>query len=122
MSKIILSPDVTVYKPSITSLSSIFFRISGILVLGLWFFIPFLHNFIFFYLLSCQLLYKIIFLSIFYLIFYLIIYIISYHILNGLRHLFWDNGYLYSMDFLAYFFSIALFLIFYINIIFFLII
>lgn len=122
MSKNVLSPDVIVYKPSITSLSSIFFRITGILILGLWFFIPFFNNFIFFYILSCQLIYKIISLSIFYLIFYLIVYLFSYHILNGCRHIFWDNGYLYSMNFLAYFFSIVLFLIFSINIIFFLLI
>jgi len=114
--KIIISPDVIVYKPSVTSLSSIFFRLTGIILIGLWFFIPFFNDSIYVYFFFCHIIYRLMFLSFFFLFFYLIIYLLSYHILNGFRHILWDNGYYYSMHFLAYFFSIILFLIFYINI------
>ena len=90
-----LSPHLTIYKPQLTSVLSIFHRITGSL-LGLLI------------VLSCVLFYNSLFyigsgiqysisfdlfsiLSTFVLaIGYFVVFIISYHLLNGIRHLSWD--------------------------------
>ena len=87
-----LSPHLQVYKPQLTSILSISHRIAGILLsgvsiilpIGLYFFSFGENVFTDFLSFFNHYLFKIL------LIF--IIFILSYHLLNGIRHLFWDLG------------------------------
>jgi len=90
-----LSPHLTVYKPQLTSVLSIFHRITGS-ILGLSIILSFIsYYFNFFFVgISCQ--YCFIF-DFFYLfssfvsiVSYFILFIISFHVINGVRHLSWD--------------------------------
>ena len=87
-----LSPHLQVYKPQLTSILSISHRIAGILLSGVSIILPIglyffsfgenvFNDFLSFF---NHYLFKIL------LIF--IIFILSYHLLNGIRHLFWDLG------------------------------
>lgn len=86
-----LSPHLYSYKPQITSLFSIFHRISGFflsfcLLFNSFFFIfvccfvSFRYFFIGFYVISLVYIY----------IYYILLITIFFHFLNGIRHLFWD--------------------------------
>jgi succinate dehydrogenase / fumarate reductase cytochrome b subunit len=93
-----ISPHLTIYKPQITSLISIFHRISGsflsmfilFLVLVIQFDILFSEYFLHYALICmCSIYFTWLFKSVFILIFGLLF----FHICNGLRHLSWDFGF-----------------------------
>ncbi len=86
-----LSPHLLIYEPQLTSIFSIFHRISGGLLV---FFLTFLL--IFFY---CNQFFNIFFINyflfsvlkfIFCFLVYFCIFILFFHMMNGLRHLSWD--------------------------------
>ena len=72
-----LSPHLTIYKPQLTSVLSIFHRITGSHV-GSGF--QYSMSFDFFSMFSIFVL----------AIGYFVVFVISYHLLNGIRHLSWD--------------------------------
>ena len=78
-----LSPHLTIYKPQLTSVLSIFHRITGSL-LGLLIVLSsgfqYSMSFDFFSMFSIFVL----------AIGYFVVFVISYHLLNGIRHLSWD--------------------------------
>lgn len=93
-----LSPHLTVYVPQLSSVFSIWHRITGVLLIGfigfsiimikfmLWSFLDFSIVYITFYIKSNMLwLWNVTFLNISILIFY--------HLLNGVRHITWDLGF-----------------------------
>ncbi|MDX2050509.1 MAG: succinate dehydrogenase, cytochrome b556 subunit [Rickettsiaceae bacterium] len=86
-----LSPHLSIYKPQITSILSIFHRLTGvglyIAVMSLsWLFIW--HVFF----PKCEIVKYIINLTIFSLCIKLASLALFYHFFNGIRHLFWDTG------------------------------
>ena len=86
-----LSPHLSSYKPQISSLFSIFHRISG-------FFLSFCVLFnSFYYVFICSFLsfgsfYMILYIvsNLFIYIYYIVIITVSFHFFNGIRHLLWD--------------------------------
>ena len=87
-----LSPHLQIYKPQLTSVMSISHRFTGVILSMLLILIPF-----FFFLLAMGNDYFdiiVIVLDHFLvkLILYGIIFVLAYHLLNGIRHLFWDIG------------------------------
>lgn len=87
-----LSPHLQIYKPQLTSVLSIIHRITGVVLSILSLFIPLT-------LLSVALgvdyfnILKVFLANIFIqLLVTASIFILSYHLLNGIRHLFWDYG------------------------------
>ena len=87
-----LSPHLQIYKPQLTSVMSISHRFTGVILSMLLILIPF-----FFFLLAMGSDYfDIIILVLDHilvkLILYGIIFVLTYHLLNGIRHLFWDIG------------------------------
>lgn len=92
-----LSPHLLVYKPQLTSIFSIFHRISAgvlfacfVLLLTLFYCNNFYLNifgfyFIFYYLFPF-------FSIIYYILSYFLFFIFFFHMINGLRHLSWDFG------------------------------
>jgi len=92
-----LSPHLLVYKPQLTSIFSIFHRISGgvlflsfVLLLALFYCNNFYLNFFIFYFVFYDLFPF--FSVIFYLFFYFFFFIFFFHMINGLRHISWDFG------------------------------
>ena len=93
-----ISPHLQVYKPQITSLLSIFHRITGVaLTFGLillvaWIFTLSLGEKYFEY-------FSIFIKSWFgLLILFGFTFALNYHLCNGIRHLFWDAGYGYEIE------------------------
>ena len=87
-----LSPHLQIYKPQLTSVMSISHRFTGVILSMLLILVP-----LFFFLLALGDEYFTILVIILdhflvKLILYGTIFIISYHLLNGIRHLFWDMG------------------------------
>ena len=87
-----LSPHLQIYKPQLTSVMSISHRFTGVILSMLLVLMP-----LFFFLLALGDEYFAILVMILdhflvKLILYGTIFIISYHLLNGIRHLFWDMG------------------------------
>ena len=87
-----LSPHLQIYKPQLTSVMSISHRFTGVILSMLLVLMP-----LFFFLLALGDEYFAILIMILdhflvKLILYGTIFIISYHLLNGIRHLFWDMG------------------------------
>ena len=91
-SKLPLSPHLQIYKPQLTSVLSIAHRITGVILSILSLFIPLT-------LLSVALgidyfnILKVFLANIFIqLLITASIFVLAYHLLNGIRHLFWDYG------------------------------
>ena len=87
-----LSPHLQIYKPQLTSVMSISHRFTGVILSMLLILLP-----LFFFLLALGNEYFAILVMILdhflvKLILYGTIFVISYHLLNGIRHLFWDIG------------------------------
>jgi succinate dehydrogenase / fumarate reductase cytochrome b subunit len=92
-----LSPHLLVYKPQLTSVFSIFHRISAGVLLFVFIVsisIFYCHNFyLSFFTFYFVFYYFFPFFSfVFYLLFYFIFFIFFFHMINGLRHLSWDFG------------------------------
>ena len=93
-----ISPHLQVYKPQITSVLSIFHRITGVaLTFGLillvaWIFTLSLGEEYFEYF--------VIFIKSWFglLILFGFTFALNYHLCNGIRHLFWDAGYGYEIE------------------------
>jgi len=90
-----LSPHLTIYKPQLTSVLSIFHRITGSL-LGLSIVLSFVLFYSSLFYMGSSFQYSISF-DFFYMfatfvltIGYFIVFMMSYHLLNGIRHLSWD--------------------------------
>ena len=90
-----LSPHLTVYKPQLTSVLSIFHRITGgflglfivfnsILVHSSLFFVGSSHQYCFSFDFSC------LFSTVILAVGYFVVFIASFHFTNGVRHLSWD--------------------------------
>ena len=92
-----LSPHLQVYKWQLSSLLSIthrmtsVFNLAGLSFLALWIFLLFFgkDTFSYFEMFSSMFIGKFIFVG--------ITWSFSYHLLNGIRHLFWDMGYGYDI-------------------------
>ena len=87
-----LSPHLQIYKPQLTSVMSISHRFTGVILSILLLLIPF-----FFFVIALGSEYSNILISVLdhflvKLILYGVIFVITYHLLNGVRHLFWDIG------------------------------
>ena len=87
-----LSPHLQIYKPQLTSVMSISHRFTGVILSILLLLIPF-----FFFVLALGGEYFNILVSVLdhflvKLILYGVIFVITNHLLNGIRHLFWDIG------------------------------
>lgn len=87
-----LSPHLQIYKPQLTSVMSISHRFTGVILSVLLLLIPF-----FFFVISLGSDYFNILVSVLdhflvKLILYGVIFVVTYHLLNGVRHLFWDIG------------------------------
>jgi len=87
-----LSPHLQIYKPQLTSVMSISHRFTGVILSVLLLLIPF-----FFFVISLGSEYFNILVSVLdhflvKLILYGVIFVVTYHLLNGVRHLFWDIG------------------------------
>jgi succinate dehydrogenase / fumarate reductase cytochrome b subunit len=90
-----LSPHLVIHKSQITSLFSIFHRISGS-SLSLLFTLTSLYlysNFFFQNFLHKSMLNIMVSHSIFISFYYFIIFIFIFHVINGLRHMSWDLGF-----------------------------
>jgi succinate dehydrogenase / fumarate reductase cytochrome b subunit len=88
-----LSPHLYVYKPQITSVVSIFHRITGSLLAIVFLCSSIIINLLGSFL-SFNLFYSIfvIFCFLWKIIFYLLIATVCFHSLNGIRHIMWDFG------------------------------
>jgi succinate dehydrogenase / fumarate reductase cytochrome b subunit len=88
-----LSPHLYVYKPQITSVVSIFHRITGSLLAIVFLCTSIIINLLGSFL-SFNLFYSIfvIFCFLWKIIFYLLIATVCFHSLNGIRHIMWDFG------------------------------
>lgn len=90
-----LSPHMTIYKPQLTSVLSIFHRLTGSL-LGLLIVVSFVLFYYSLFYVGLSFQYSICFdlfsmFSTFVLaIGYFLVFVISFHVLNGIRHLAWD--------------------------------
>ena len=87
-----LSPHLQIYKPQLTSVMSISHRFTGVILSLLLLLIPF-----FFFVISLGSEYFNILVSVLdhflvKLILYGVMFVVTYHLLNGVRHLFWDIG------------------------------
>ena len=92
-----LSPHLQIYRPEITSVLSIFHRITGItlsvgsILLVLWIFTLSLgKSYYEYYIMFSQSWIGV-------LIFIGFTFALNYHLSNGIRHLFWDLGYGYEL-------------------------
>ena len=93
-----LSPHLTIYKPQLTSVLSIFHRISAVLLVLFFIGIVVLYKYTFIYLTIYPY-----YLSLFFFFFqsYFILFTLTncaliaiiYHMTNGIRHLLWDFGF-----------------------------
>nr|WCH57664.1 succinate dehydrogenase subunit 3 [Hypnea sp.] len=99
-----ISPHLSIYNPQITSLASIWHRITGVLLIAIIVFI----NIIIKYSLNYYNIVTIISLklNVMYFIHLVILFIFSYHSLNGIRHILWDLGYILKRKNLVYSFYI----------------
>jgi len=88
-----LSPHLYVYKPQITSVVSIFHRITGSLLAIIFLCISIIINLLGSFL-SFNLFYFLFVILCFFwkIIFYLLMATICFHSLNGVRHIMWDFG------------------------------
>lgn len=101
-----ISPHLTIYRPQLTSMLSIFHRVSGgILALSLFFGFFFVNlcsmyssNYFFYSLLQLFLNNSVIWFLIFTFGIFLVL-LFHYHISNGIRHLFWDLGYGFDLKY-----------------------
>lgn len=92
-----LSPHLTIYKPQLTAVLSIFHRITGVFLSLLAYIVLFLNGLFDLHLNSYSIYNIAYFINIsshwFILgILFLIILSIFYHFINGMRHLIWDSG------------------------------
>jgi succinate dehydrogenase / fumarate reductase cytochrome b subunit len=92
-----LSPHLTIYKPQLTSILSIFHRISAIFLVFLLFFVVTYYKYSIIYLTTytfyCSWAYTLNWLSwILFACAYCGIIAFIYHMANGIRHLVWDFG------------------------------
>ena len=93
-----ISPHLQVYKPQITSVLSIFHRITGV---ALTFGLILLVSWIFTLSLGEEYFeYFVIFIKSWFglLILFGFTFALNYHLCNGIRHLFWDAGYGYEIE------------------------
>jgi succinate dehydrogenase / fumarate reductase, cytochrome b subunit len=92
-----LSPHLQIYKPQITSLTSISHRASGVfLYLGSFVLVMFLFAMAFYPEYNC---FEKAFTNIAWKAFFFLYSVaLFYHFSNGIRHLFWDFGYGYKLD------------------------
>jgi len=88
-----LSPHLYVYKPQITSVVSIFHRITGSLLAIIFLCTSIIVNLLGSFL-SFNLFYSLFVILCFFwkIIFYLLVATICFHSLNGIRHIMWDFG------------------------------
>ena len=96
-----VSPHLTIYKPQFTSVLSIYHRISGVCLVILFIFTPFLLTWMDLNvaILTPSILFILNLLSVvFYGIYTVILIFLGYHFLNGIRHLGWDFGLTYSLS------------------------
>jgi len=90
-----LSPHMTIYKPQLTSVLSIFHRLTGSL-LGLLIVVSFVLFYCSLFYVGFSFQYSICFdlfsrFSTFVLVIgYFVVFVVSFHVLNGIRHLSWD--------------------------------
>ena len=86
-----MSPHLYSYKPQITSIFSIFHRISGFFLSFCLFFNSFYFIFICSFVSFGYFYFFIYLFSQFYLyLYYVLLILVSFHFMNGIRHLFWD--------------------------------
>nr|YP_011017024.1 succinate dehydrogenase subunit 3 [Gracilaria hainanensis]WQB61702.1 succinate dehydrogenase subunit 3 [Gracilaria hainanensis] len=110
-----ISPHITIYAIQISSLSSIWHRVSGIFLTSLIVFYPIYMKLVIYsnynkYFLNFEILGSL--LAYFYGIFYiLILFVFFYHALNGIKQIFWDLGFFLNQKFLSIFFMIISFFI-----------
>lgn len=88
-----LSPHLSIYKPQVTSVFSIFHRISGSVLALVVLFVP-IFSMLFDSFLSFSAFYYVY--SILFILFQVVIYVLLitffFHCLNGFRHMLWDLG------------------------------
>ena len=118
-----LSPHLLIYKPQLTSIFSIFHRISAfflfvclilflILLYGNDFYLSFFVFYLFYYY------YFSFFKILFYFFSYFLFFIFLFHMINGLRHLSWDFGFglqiknVYTTGIFVFFLSFLIAIIF----------
>lgn len=91
-----LTPHLTIYTSQLTSIYSIWHRISGIaLILSLVIFLSFLKsNLYFIYGLACTKYFLLDVLWVNNSLFLNLMIFLSYHMLNGVRHIVWDLGFI----------------------------
>nr|AMR57138.1 SdhC [Gracilaria salicornia] len=102
-----LSPHITIYVAQVSSLASIWHRITGLILTSLIVFWS-----IFIELLICNSYSNVLYFEIinnimyfFYEILYvLVLFVLFYHALNGLKQILWDLGFLFNQKFLYTFF------------------
>ena len=93
-----ISPHLTIYRPQITSMLSIFHRITGallflsLLVVSWWFILFIFSDFKQQYIDICSF-------KVFKLLLFLISFCFFYHLSTGIRHLIWDTASLMSLKF-----------------------
>jgi succinate dehydrogenase / fumarate reductase cytochrome b subunit len=98
-----LSPHLTVYKPQLTSILSIFHRISGgflaLFLLSSIFFLKLCDLSLSFYLSYSCLFYVTVYLDWFlFSLLNLALLALCYHVTNGVRHIFWDFGFFLELS------------------------
>nr|WCH57976.1 succinate dehydrogenase subunit 3 [Calliblepharis sp.] len=99
-----LSPHLSIYNSQITSLASIWHRISGVLLIVLLVFFNIIIKFI----LNYYVFFNLFLLKVFivYFIYLAFLILILYHGFNGLRYILWDLGYILKPKNLIYSFCI----------------
>ena len=96
-----VSPHLTIYKPQVTSVLSIYHRISGVCLVALFLFVPFILTWIDLNIILFKpsiLSILNLFTPLFYGIYTVILIFLGYHFFNGIRHLGWDFGITFSLS------------------------
>lgn len=96
-----VSPNLTIYKPQVTSVLSVYHRISGVSLVAFFLFAPFILTWIDLniFLFRPSVLFLLhIFSPLVYGIYTIILILLGYHFFNGIRHLGWDFGITFSMS------------------------
>lgn len=89
-----LSPHLSLYKPQLTSILSIFHRISGTMLALILLVIGLCVNLIFSFISYNFFYYLYFFVVVFmYIFFFILLTTFFFHILNGIRHISWDFGF-----------------------------
>lgn len=98
-----LSPHLTIYKPQITAMLSIYHRITGVTLSLFIILVIFFHKLITFNFGNYFIYYFSYFMNnfihwIMYSILFLTLFTFYYHFFNGIRHLIWDRGELLEIE------------------------